>query len=42
MNDGAEGEAVAPGRGHVGDLDALVAVRHFLAPLQQVLCRRET
>ena len=37
MDDGAEGESVAPRRGHVCDLDPAVTHRDLLAPLQQVL-----
>ena len=40
--DSAECHAIPPRRRHVGDLDALVAGRHRLTPLQQILGRRRS
>lgn len=37
VQDGTEGQAVAPGRGEVGDADTTVAGGDLLAPLQQGL-----
>lgn len=40
VKDGAEGQPVAKGRGHVRDLHVPVALRHVLAPLLQALHSR--